>query len=178
MYKRTKSLASGLLALCVAMPLLSACDAARESVAAAIKQDGAAEVATALRQQIAQGKFAEASARGAGYLADKQDAAGAVAWETARASAQAGKLDDAIRYAELAVQGGTVASIDLMSEPLLESVRTDLRFVALAASGAAAAVPAAAAAPSAAAPPASADASIDASGIKASAGDVSVQLPE
>lgn len=176
MHSRSIFLTGGLLALCAVMPLLSGCEDARESLASAIKPAGAAEVATALRQQIAQGKFAEASAQGVRFLEDKQDTAGVVAWETAKASAQAGKADAAIRYAGLAVKGGTVSGVDLMAEPLLDPVRTDIRFVALAAGGADGAVQAPAAA--SATPSATAEASIDASGVKASAGDVSVQLPE
>lgn len=177
MLKRSMLLKSGLLALCVAMPMLSGCEDVRESLASAIKPAGAAEIATGLRQQLAQGKFAEASARGADFLKDKQDTAGVVAWETAKASAQAGKPDDAIRYAGLAIQGGTVSGIDLMSEPLLEPVRTDIRFVTLAAGDGA---PAAAAGPASVPPAAPLDtnAAIGAGGVKASAGDVSVQLPE
>lgn len=177
MLKRPMLLASSVLALCAALPLLSGCEDARESLASAIKPAGAAEVATGLRRQIAQGKFAEASLEGAGFLKDKQDTAGVVAWETAKASAQAGKLDDAIRYAGLAVKGGTVSAIDLMSEPLLEPVRTDIRFVTLATGDGATAqatLPATVPAPA----EADAQATIGAGGVKASAGDVSVQLPE
>jgi hypothetical protein len=167
-------LRAALLSLCVAMPLLAGCDAARENLAAAIKPATATDVANAMRTQIAQGKFAEASEQGVAYLKDKQDAAGVVAWETAKASAQAGKVDEAVRYAELAIKGGTVSGVDLMAEPLLEPVRTDARLVALAAGGADA--PLQVQAP--AIVPASAEASIDASGVKAKAGDVSVELPQ
>lgn len=175
MLKRSMLLTSGVLALCAALPLLSGCDAARNNLAAAIKPASAAEAASALRQQIAEKKFAEASTEGARFLEDKQDTAGVVAWETAKASAQAGKLDDAIRYAGLAVKGGTVSGVDLMSEPLLEPVRADIRFVTLATGDGA---PAAAVLPAALPAPADAAASIGTGGVKASAGDVSVQLPD
>ncbi len=181
MQTKTTLLGAGLLALCAAMPLLSGCDGARESVAAAIRPASAAEVAGGLRQQIAQGRFAEAGAEGASYLKDKQDAGGVVAWETAKASAQVGKADDAIRFAELAVRGGAVEAVALMSEPLLEPVRSDLRLVALAAGGAqretAAVLPAAGGDAATNAAPKAAEASVD-GGVKASAGDVSVQLPD
>jgi hypothetical protein len=167
-------LRAALLSLCVAMPLLAGCDAARENLASAIKPANAADVASAMRAHIAQGKFAEASAQGVAYLKDKQDAAGVVAWETAKASAQAGKVDDAVRYAELAIKGGTVSGVDLMAEPLLEPVRLDARLVALA--GGSADAPLQVQTP--AMVPASAEASIDAAGVKAKAGDVSVELPQ
>ncbi|MCA1856512.1 hypothetical protein LE190_11360 [Massilia oculi] len=162
------------LAMGAAMSQLTACDGARESLATAIKPASAADVASAMRAQITQGKFAEAGAQGVAFLNDKQDAAGVVAWETAKASAQAGKADDAVRFAELAIKGGAISGVDLMAEPLLEPVRTDLRLVALAAGGA----EGAAVARTQASVPADAEATIDASGVKARAGDVSVELPQ
>ncbi|MGH8854941.1 MAG: hypothetical protein ACREWI_11745, partial [Telluria sp.] len=62
-------LSGGLLALVAALPLLSGCEAARESLVQALRPASAADVAGALRTQIAQGKFAEASADGARFLA-------------------------------------------------------------------------------------------------------------
>jgi len=176
MKTRTTLLAAGMLALCATLPLLSGCDKLRETVAAA----GPAkppEAAAALRSQIAQGHFAEAGAEGERYLKDKQDQGGIVAWETAKAFAQAGKANEAVRYAELAVRGGAVQAVSLMSEPLLEPVRTDPRLVALAAGGAPrnplTDVPATA-------PGASAGDGVEASADSgtAKAGDVSVTLPE
>jgi len=175
MGSNARLLAPGLIALCAVMPLLSACDAARENVAAAIRPASAADEAGALRNLIAQGKFKEASTQGASYLSSKEDQGGVVAWEAAKASAQAGKLDDAVRFAGLAVKGGATPGVNLMSEPLLEPVRTDPRLVALAAAGAPAdplidlstAVPA---------PAEAVEASVD-GGVKAKAGDVSVSLP-
>ena len=170
-----------MLAVCVALPQLAGCDGTRRSVDEAIRPASADEVAGALRERIAKGEFSHASSEGVTWLASNTDAHGAVAWETAKASAQAGKVDEAIRFAAMALQGGVVDSTRLMSEPLLEPVRTDSQLVALAAGMApvAAAPAAAATAPTAAAPAhASAGASIDAGGIKASAGDVSVVLPD
>jgi hypothetical protein len=128
-------LCAGMLAAVAATALLSGCDAARKHVAGAIRPAGAADAVAALRSQITQGNYAQASIEGARFLKDQQDVSGAVAWETAKASAQAGNPSDAIRYAELAIKGGTVAGVDLMAEPLLEPVRSDPRFVALAAGG-------------------------------------------
>lgn len=177
----TTLLARGLVALCAVAPLLSGCDQARESVATAIRPASAAEVAGSLREQIAQGRFAEASTQGAGYLKDKQDAGGVVAWETAKASAQAGKADEAIRFTELALRGGAVQAVALMTEPLLEPVRTDLRLVALAAGGQSPEPAADLSLPDAAVASPSTPASTSAgvvAGVKARAGDVSVELPD
>ncbi|MEW7850239.1 hypothetical protein AB2N08_16215 [Massilia aurea] len=184
MRTRSSLLSAGVLALAVTATLLAGCDGARQSVAEAIRPASAAEVAGTLREQIAKGDFSRASADGAAWLANQADPSGVVAWETAKASAQAGKADAAIRFAGMAVQGGAVDTVRLMTEPMLEPVRLDARLVALAAGGgpapdgragslAPAVTPALAPAPSNAAA-----ASIGADGIKASAGDVSVQLPD
>lgn len=172
-----------MLALCASLPLLAACDGARHSVAEAIRPASAAEVAGALRERLAQGEFRQASSEGAAWLADKTDPSGAVAWETAKASAQAGQVDQAIGWAGMAVQGGAVEPARLMSEPLLEPLRGDARLLALVTgpAPAAASVTASVAAPAPVATvdlPATASASIDRGGVKASAGDVSVELPD
>jgi len=181
MQMRPSLLLPVVLAVCAVLPLLAGCDGARQSVAEAIRPASAAEVAGALRERIAKGEFSQGSSEGAAWLADNTDPSGAVAWETAKASAQAGKIDEAIRFAGMAVQAEAVEAVRLMSEPLLEPVRSDARLVALAAGMApVAAAPAAAAAAPGAAPAAHApaSASIGAGGIKASAGDVSVELPD
>lgn len=179
MQTRSKLLLPAVLAMCAAMPMLAGCEGARQSVAEAIRPASAAEVAGALREQIAKGEFVHASNEGAAWLADQTDTSGAVAWETAKASAQAGKVDEAIRFAAMAIEGGAVESVRLMSEPLLEPVRHDLRLVSLASGMAPAAEPVVAAAPAAApARTEQASASIGAGGVKASAGDVSVDLPD
>lgn len=176
----SKLAAPVLLALCVATSLMAGCDSTRQSVAEAIRPASAAEKAGALREQIAKGDFGQASRDGAAWLADNRDPSGAVAWETAKASAQAGKLDEAIRFAGMAVQGAAVEPVRLMSEPMLEPVRVDPRLVALAAGMAPAVADDTQAKAPAAGPaqPAAASATIGAGGVKASAGDVSVELPD
>lgn len=174
MQSSSRLLRASLLALvCGAGGLLAGCEGARESVAAAIRPASAQDVAGALRQQIGQGKFREAHDEGAAYLADKKDADGAVAWETAKASAQAGLADDAIRYAALAVRAHAVPAEGLLAEPLLEPVHTDPRLLALV-TGAGTAATTGTGKPAAAG---EAQATIGAGGVKASAGDVSVELP-
>jgi len=183
---RSSFLSTGVLvlAMSIAATLLTGCDGARHSVAEAIRPASAAEVAGALREQIAKGDFSRASTDGAAWLANQADPSGSVAWETAKASAQAGHADAAIRFAGMAVQGGAVDAVQLMTEPMLEPVRLDERLVGLAAGTAAAPdghvdrltprttpVPVPVASNAAAA-------SIGVDGIKASAGDVSVQLPD
>jgi hypothetical protein len=154
---------------------LAGCDDARERLATAVRPAGAQDVAAALRQQLGEGKFKEAHDAGADFLAKRTDAGGVVAWETAKASAQAGLADDAIRYATLALRANAVDGVGLMAEPLLSPVHTDPRLVALA-TGAGAPGASAAAMPSAPAG-ATAQATIGNGAVKASAGDVSVELP-
>lgn len=180
MRTRSSLLYAGVLALSIATTLLAGCDRARHSVAEAIRPASPAEVAGALREQIAKGEFSRASADGTAWLANQTDPSGGVAWETAKASAQAGHADAAIRFAGMAVQGGAVDGVRLMTEPMLEPLRLDERLVALAAgtdgqtnTQAPGATPAPAPASSNAAV-----ASIGVDGITASAGDVSVRLPD
>ena len=175
---RSSLLSTGVLVLSIATTLLTGCDRARHSVADAIRPASAAEVAGTLREQIAKGDFSRASADGAAWLANQADPSGGVAWETAKASAQAGHADAAIRFAGMAVRGGAVDGVRLMTEPMLEPVRLDERLVGLAA-GAAAAPGGHAGRPMPATTPVpvssnAAAASIGVDGIKASAGDVSV----
>jgi hypothetical protein len=155
--------------------LLAGCEGARESIAGAIRPASAQDVAAAVHQKAGEGKFKEAHDEGAAFLAKRDDAGGAVAWETAKASAQAGLADEAVRLATLAVQARAVSGVDLMAEPALAPVHTDARIVALAA-GMAAPAAAAVSAPVTAAAGA-VQATVGAGGVKASAGDVSVELP-
>lgn len=181
---RTRSSVLLYLTLALGVPLLAGCDSARQGMAEAIRPATAAEVAGTLREQIAKGEFAKAAASGAAWLEDKRDPSGAIAWETAKAAAQAGKVDDAIRFAGMAVQGGAVEPVRLMSEPMLEPLRVDPRLAALAAGMGTPVNPVPAAAMAAVqsvqahAPSASPTATIGAGGIHASAGDVSVTLPD
>jgi hypothetical protein len=179
---RSSLLSTGVLVLSIAATLLTGCDRARHSVAEAIRPASAAEVAGTLREQIAKGDFSRASADGTAWLANQTDPSGGVAWETAKASAQAGQVDAAIRFAGIAMQGGAVDGVRLMTEPMLEPVRLDERLVGLAAGTAVA--PGGHAerpVPGTTPVPLSSNAaatSIGVDGIKASAGDVSVQLPD
>lgn len=179
MRTRSSLLYASVLALSIATTFLTGCDRARHSVAEAIRPASPAEVAGALREQIAKGEFSRASADGTAWLANQTDPSGGVAWETAKASAQAGHADAAIRFAGMAVQGGAVDGVRLMTEPMLEPVRLDERLVALAAGTDGQTSTLAPGATPAIAPASSnaAAASIGADGITASAGDVSVRLP-
>jgi hypothetical protein len=152
---------------------MAGCDGTRESIAAAVRPASAQDVAASVHRKVEEGKFKEAHEEGSAFLAAKADSAGIVAWQTARASAQAGLADDAIRFATLAVRAHALAAVDLMAEPLLAPVHTDPRLLALVTGDGAAA-------PVAPAAPAPVDgvttATIGSGGVKAAGGDVSVEL--
>jgi hypothetical protein len=158
---------------------LAGCDDARERLATAVRPASAQDVAAAVRRQVGEGKFKEAHDTGADFLAARADAGGGVAWETAKASAQAGLADDAIRYATLALRANAIDGVALMAEPLLSPVHTDPRLVALATSGTVSAPAAASGSAASSAAPAggASQATIGNGAVKASAGDVSVELP-
>jgi hypothetical protein len=168
-------LVAGLLAL---VGLTAGCDKQRESLASAIAPRTAQQVTAAVNQQLADGKFKEARTDGESFLAGSQDPTGQLAWALAKASAQLGDADATIKYASQAVAARAVSNVDLMAEPMLEPVRTDLRLVSLAA-GTTAGVSNQPAAPRPVEPaPATASATIGANGIEAKAGSVSVKLPD
>ena len=165
----------------LSLSILSGCDDAREKIASAISPATAAEVTANVSRQIGAGQFQQAIEEGESYLASNADASGKLAWELAKASAQAKDADRAVRYASAAIQAGAASSVELMSEPLLEPVRTDLRMVSLAAGMSPRADGAAAASPAQAQQPVAtgdAQATIGEQGVSASAGDVSVKLPD
>lgn len=170
-------LIAGLLHL---VGLTTGCDKQRAFLAAAIQPRTAQQVTATVSQQLAEGKFKEARADAENFLSSNQDTTGQLVWALAKACGQLGDADSAIKYASQAVAAGAVFHVDMMVEPMLEPVRTDPRFVALAAgTTAGASNPPQAAHRIPAEPlPAVASATIGANGIEAKAGSVSVRLPD
>ncbi|HEY0489612.1 MAG TPA: hypothetical protein VGD30_08890 [Telluria sp.] len=166
--------ASVLAAMVGLMSLQAGCDKdLGAQIASSIRPANAQDVTASVNQKILEAKFKEAQDEGIAFLKGHEDKSGQLAWALAKASAKLGNHDLAIQYAGEAVKGGAVTSVQLMSEPMLDPVRTDIRFTSLAA-GIDTASPAAAAVPAASA---SGDVSVTA-GVEASAGDVSVKLPD
>lgn len=175
-FARTIVLAS----LLPVLGLTAGCDKQRESVAAAIQPRTAQQVTATVNQLLAEGKFKEARADGESFLSGKAPA-GPLAWALAKACAQLGDHDAAIQYASRAVADHAVTGVDVMSEPLLEPVRTDVRLLAFAAGTtdtATSTSPQPFAGTPAAQPAPQATATINAGGIEARAGSVSVKLPD
>jgi tetratricopeptide (TPR) repeat protein len=161
--------------------LTAGCDKQRETLAAAIQPRTVQQVTATANQKLAEGKFQDARTEGERFLANKPDPTGQLAWVLAKACAQLGEHASAIKYASQALAAHAVSGIDVMAEPMLEPVRTDLRLVALAAGTSESAARAFEHAP--AIPPGEqaaprASAAIGANGIEAKAGSVSVKLPD
>jgi len=107
------------------------CDQAREKIAAAIKPVTVEEVTASVNDKIDHQQFRQAQTEGEKFLAGKPDASGHLAWALARASAQSGDHDLAIRYTGQALTAHAVTGPQALVEPLMEPVRTDIRFVSL-----------------------------------------------
>lgn len=161
--------------------LAAGCDKQRETLASAIQPRNAQQVAASANQKLTEGKFKEARTEGESFLAGGPDATGQLAWALAKACAQLGDHDAAIQYATQAVASHAVSSVDVMVEPMLEPVRTDVRLVALAA-GTADTASSPPQQPPASTPgqqqTPSTSATIGANGVEAKAGSVSVKLPD
>jgi hypothetical protein len=165
-------------ALVLALFILAAgCDKQRESLASAIQPRTAQQVAATANQLLGEGKFKEARTEGESFLAGNQDITGQLSLALAKASAQLGDTDVAVTYAIRAVAAGALAGVDLMAEPMLEPIRTDIRFVTLATGATAPATTPAQPAPAVQPSAPQTSATIDANGIEAKAGSVSVKLP-
>lgn len=183
MFPMIKAATSRLILLIpIVLALTTGCDSAREKVAAAIKPVTVEEVTASVNEKIGRREYSQARTEGSAYLNDKGDPSGKLAWALAKACAQTGDRDQAIKYVEQALKANAITTADAMGEPLLEPLRDDTRFVALL--GGASSSDSATAKAEAPAAPLSPDRTepktavvIDAKGIEARAGDVVVKLP-
>lgn len=115
----------------VMLVLVTGCDQIREKIAAFIQPQTVDDVTIAVNKKIEQRKFKEAKTEGEEFLNGKEDSSGKLAWALAKACAQNGDLDLAIKYTEQALKTNVITGPQAMTEPLLEPVRTDIRFVSL-----------------------------------------------
>jgi hypothetical protein len=118
------------LALCA---LSTGCEQARREIAAVISPETARDTLKNVRQKIADGNFRAARHLGEAFLASQSDDTGVIAWELSKACVQLGDNEQGIRFVEQAIRARVVSGIDLLSEPMLEPVRSDPRLMALAA---------------------------------------------
>jgi len=162
---------------------LSACDDIRSKLASLIAPAVPRDVLKAANTKIAEGNYKEARNLATAY-ADKQggELQGEFAYTVARASAFGGDAESALKYLVIAVRTLDLSPDVPMSEPAFESLRTHIAFVQIITGSGGTAAQAAApepAAPAPAAKPAAqpdTSASIDSSGVRASAGNVSVKI--
>lgn len=113
----------------IVIVLATGCDQAREKIAGIIKPKTVGEVTVSVNDKIEQRKFKEAQNEGVDFLGGKEDASGHLAWAIAKACAQIGEYDLAIKYASQALKANAVTGPQAMTEPLLEPVRTNIQFV-------------------------------------------------
>ena len=115
--------------------LQAGCDArVGEQIASLILPTDAHDIALSVNKKINAGRFEEAQDEAVAFLAEHDDNSGQLAWALARISARLGSHDLAVKYASEAVRAGAVSGVQLVSEPMLEPVRSDRRFRSLAAS--------------------------------------------
>jgi hypothetical protein len=184
----------GLAAVLGLLPFLSACDQLRNQIAAAIQAKTPEETLASVKLSLQEGKFSQALEQAEPLAKKSGDLQPAFALAAAQAYARMGRQDDALAMLGVALAGGAAEPTTLITHPDFESLRVDVRFLALlthhgsrSASQPTAAPQAAAppAAPSPAAAPAPTQAKaadtvsveIGAGGVSARAGSVSVKLP-
>lgn len=126
--------ASALAAMLGLMSLQAGCSSdVGAHIAMAIRLANAHDVTVSVNQKISEYRFKEAQDEGIAFLKDHEDKSGQLSWALARASAKLGNLDLAVKFAGEAVRAGAVSHVQLMGEPMLEPVRSDIRFISLAA---------------------------------------------
>jgi hypothetical protein len=155
MLSKSNTLRLSVMFFTLVLAALSAgCEQARRDIAAALSPPTVQDVVKNVRQKIADGNFRAAREHGEAFLGEHGDATGLLAWELSKACVQLGDNEQGIRFVEQAIRARAVSGIDLMSEPMLEPVRSDQRLLAFAAGMAP--VPGAAGGGAAASSPASA----------------------
>jgi len=165
---------------------LTGCDQLRQQIASLVQSKTPQESLVAAQQAFSEGKLSQALERAEPLAKKPGELQPAFALLAAQAYARMGKNDEALGMLGKALEGKAVESTTLIVHPDFESLRTDVRFLALLthhgarpSAGAAPAAPAQAAGP----PPTQAKASdsvsveIGPGGVSAKAGSVSVKLP-
>lgn len=124
--------AVALSALVGLMSLQAGCGAeVGAQIASAILPADAHDVTASVNQKISEGKYKEAQDEGMDFLKDHEDKSGQLAWALARASARLSNHSLAVKYAGKAYKAGAVSTVQLMSEPMLAPVRTEIRVTLL-----------------------------------------------
>ena len=155
---------------------LTACEDIRSKLAMLIAPAAPRDVLKAANTKIVEGNYKEARSL-ATANADKQggELQGEFAYTVARASALGGDAENALKYLVIAVRALDLSPDVPMAEPAFESLRTHIAFVQILTGTGGVAAQAPEPKPAPAAQP-DTSVSIDSSGIKASAGNVSVKI--
>lgn len=149
-------------------------------MAAIIKPTTVEDITVAVNEKIERRKFKQAQVEGEKFLDGKPDASGHLAWALAKASAQIGDYYLAIKYAGQALRVNAISGPRAMVEPLLEPIRSDVRFVMLVAESGGTEIPAVEPRNStrqASPQTPSTTIRMDAQGIDVKAGDIVLKLP-
>lgn len=106
----------------------------REQIVAAVGIQPLLDVRASVAAKIDNGKFMEARQEAEAFLNGGVDKSGRLAWALAKACAQLGDHDRALGYVVQAVNAGAVSNLQVMDEPLLGPLHSDMRLVSIAAS--------------------------------------------
>ena len=124
-----------LAALTMAAGILAGCGHEEdEQIVASGGMHTLLDVRSSVAAKIGNGKFMEAREEGEAFLNGGADKSGRLAWALAKACAQLGDHDRALGYVVQAVNAGAVSNIQVMDEPLLGPLHSDLRLASIAAS--------------------------------------------
>ncbi len=182
------------MTLCFVAFGLAGCDLLRQQIASMVQSKTPQELLASAQQLLTEGRFSQALEQVEPLTKKPGELQSSFSLVAAQALARMGKTDEALSMLDKAIGGGSVEPTSLITHPDFESLRTDVRFLALlthhgvhsspAATPSPAANQAPAALPEAAKPaPTQAKASesvsveIGPGGVSAKAGSVSVKLP-
>lgn len=184
----------GLVAVLCLLPFLSACDPLRNQIAGAVQTKPPQETLASVKLSLQEGKFSQALEQAEPLAKKSGDLQPAFALAAAQAYCRMGRQDEALAMLGVALAGGAAEPTSLITHPDFESLRVDVRFLALlthhgsrsankpATTQQSASPPAAPSTPAAPVPEQaktadSVSVEIGAGGVSARAGSVSVKLP-
>jgi hypothetical protein len=169
---------------------MSGCDQLRQQIASMVQPKSAQATLASAQQAFAEGQYTQALEQIEPLAKQPADMQPAFALLGAQIHARTGKTQEALTLLAKALEGGAVEATSLIVHPDFESLRTDVRFLALLThQGARAPAPASPQAPAPAPVPAPVTApaqppspnavsvDIGPGGVSAKAGSVSVKLP-
>ncbi len=119
------------LVLCVSTLGLSGCDQLREQIGALVQSKTPQESLASAQQAFSEGKLPQALEQAEPFLKKPGDLQPSFALLAAQIYARTGKPDEALGMLSKALEGKAVEATSLITHPDFESLRTDVRFLAL-----------------------------------------------